>query len=228
MRRIFAILLCCSLLAFPVRGAQQEKFVALTFDDGPSGRFTRKLLEGLEQRDAKATFFLCGYRIAQYPELTQQIAAEGHEIGLHGYSHKAMETMSRQEITQEIQRVFSQLQDIGPINFLRTPGGRSNKCVQAATAEFDLSILYWSVDPQDWATHDVKKIVEYVTSQVRDGDVILMHDMSNSSVEAALIIIDRLQNQGFQFITVSELAEKRGILPEPGKRYSRFPAETAK
>ena len=100
MRRIFAILLCCSLLAFPVRGAQQEKFVALTFDDGPSGRFTRKLLEGLEQRDAKATFFLCGYRIAQYPELTQRIADEGHEIGLHGYSHKNMGKMTAREVTE--------------------------------------------------------------------------------------------------------------------------------
>jgi peptidoglycan/xylan/chitin deacetylase (PgdA/CDA1 family) len=228
LRQFFAFLLCCSFLAFPVRSAQQEKFVALTFDDGPSGRFTRKLLEGLEQQNAKATFFLCGYRITQYPELTKRIAAEGHEIGLHGYSHKAMETMDHQEITREIQRVFSQLQDMGPVNFLRTPGGRSNKCIQAAAAEFDLSILYWSVDPQDWATHDVTKIVEYVTSRVRDGDVILMHDMSDSSVEAALIIIDRLQKQGFHFVTVSELAQKRGITPEPGKRYSRFPAETVK
>ena len=228
MRRMIVILLCCSLLAFPVRGVQQTQFVALTFDDGPSGRFTRRLLEGLEHRDAKATFFLCGYRIEQYPELTRRIAAEGHEIGLHGDSHKAMETMDRKEVTREIQRIFSQLQDISPITFLRTPGGRISKCVQSAAGEFGLSILYWSVDPQDWATHDVKKVVDHVTSRVRDGDVILMHDMSDSSVDAALAIIDRLHKLGFQFVTVSELAEKQGITPEPGKRYTRFPKEFAK
>jgi peptidoglycan/xylan/chitin deacetylase (PgdA/CDA1 family) len=114
------------------------------------------------------------------------------------------------------------------IAFLRPPGGLCDQRIQNTAQDFGLSILHWSVDPQDWATHDVTKIVEYVTSRVRDGDVILMHDMSDSSVEAALIIIDRLQKQGFHFVTVSELAQKRGITPEPGKRYSRFPAETVK
>jgi peptidoglycan/xylan/chitin deacetylase (PgdA/CDA1 family) len=77
-------LLCLCLLWVPVRASTEEKLVALTFDDGPSGRFTRRLLEGLAQRDAKATFFLCGYRLEQYPRLAEAIVAEGHEVGVHG------------------------------------------------------------------------------------------------------------------------------------------------
>ena len=75
------------MLCIPVQAAQPEKLVALTFDDGPSGKFTRNLLDGLKERDVKATFLLCGYRMEQYPELTARIFNEGHEIGLHGYSH---------------------------------------------------------------------------------------------------------------------------------------------
>ena len=99
MRRIF--LLCCCLLGLvlPVEAAESSpKYVALTFDDGPSGRFTRALLDGLAERNVKATFFLCGYRIRQYPELAQRIAEEGHEIGCHGFSHDSMAAMSRRDI----------------------------------------------------------------------------------------------------------------------------------
>ena len=228
MRRVILFLLCFALVAVPVHGAQPEKLVALTFDDGPSGRFTRRLLEGLAQREVKATFFLCGYRIEQYPELTGQIAAAGHEIGLHGYSHRSMESMCRSEAARELQKVMDQLEGICPVTFLRTPGGRYSKCVQQVAAELGLSILYWSLDPQDWAVHDANKIADHVTGRTRDGDVILLHDMSDSSVEAALAIIDRLQKQGFRFVTVSELAENRGITLEPGRKYTRFPAEKVK
>ena len=95
MRRILSILLCLSLLVFPSARAEQAKYVALTFDDGPSGRFTRRLLAGLEERQVQATFLLCGYRMEIYPELTQKIFDDGHEIGLHGYSHKDMAKLSR-------------------------------------------------------------------------------------------------------------------------------------
>ena len=86
MRKFLALVLCLTLLPLKA-GAAEFKYVALTFDDGPSGRYTRQLLEGLRERSAKATFLLCGYRIVQYPELTEQIFREGHEIGIHGFSH---------------------------------------------------------------------------------------------------------------------------------------------
>ena len=104
MKRLLCILLCFCLLPLPARGTPGEKLVALTFDDGPSGRFTRRLLDGLKKENVQATCLLCGYRMELYPELTERILAEGHEIGLHGYSHKPMEQMSPGELADELRK----------------------------------------------------------------------------------------------------------------------------
>ncbi len=222
MKRFFAFVLCVCFLCIPVCAAKDEKLVALTFDDGPSGRYTRKLLEGLEERNARATFFLCGYRMAQDPELTHRIYREGHEIGLHGYSHKPMQNMCPGDIIQELEQSVSLLPPGCKAAFLRCPGGTCSKCTRETVSKLGFSLIYWSVDPQDWATDNVSNIVKEVLDHVQDGDIILMHDMSNSSVEAALAIVDKLTNQGFRFVTVSHLAEAKGVSPVPGVVYSHF------
>ena len=224
LKRFLALILCCFFLCPRVQAAENEKLVALTFDDGPSGRFTRKLLDGLKEYDAKATFLLCGYRMEQYPQLTQRIYEEGHEIGLHGYSHKSMQTMCRQETIGELQKSMALLPAGCEVHFLRPPGGLCSRCVQTVAEEFDFSILHWSVDPKDWAISDAKAVETAVVSLVRDGDVILLHDMSDSSVEAALQIVARLQKEGFRFVTVSQLAKERNISLVPGAKYTRFEA----
>ena len=223
MRRILAIILCLSLLAFPARGAENEKYVALTFDDGPSGRFTRRLLDGLAERDAKATFFLCGYRIAQYPKETQRIFDEGHEIALHGYSHDCMTPMSRRQIAKELSDTKALLPEGCKALWLRPPGGCCSDGVRQVAEVTNLSILDWSVDPRDWATRDTAAVGRFVVERIQDGDVVLLHDMSDSSVDAALAIIDELQSQGFRFVTVSELVKIRDITVKPGKTYHKFP-----
>lgn len=223
MRRILAVLLCLPLLAMPVRGAEAQKYVALTFDDGPSGRFTRQLLDGLYERGAKATFFLCGYRMQEYPDITQRIVDEGHEIGLHGYSHKNMQDLSRRDIAQEI----SQTQDLLPQGckplFFRPPGGCCADNVRQVAEARDLAILSWSVDPKDWATKNTAAIEKAVLEHVGDGDIVLLHDMSVSSVKAALDIVDILQEEEFELVTVSELVRLRGAKVFPGKTYTAFP-----
>lgn len=222
MKRFFALFLCLSLLCIPVDGTQEEKLVALTFDDGPSGRYTRKLLEGLEERNAKVTFFLCGYRMEQDLELTGRIFREGHEIGLHGYSHKPLQNMCSRDVLQELEKSASLLPEGCKAVFLRCPGGLCSKCTQSAAASLGLSLAYWSVDPRDWATNNAASIEKEVLDHVQDGDIILMHDMSGSSVEAALVIIDELLKQNFRFVTLSQLADAKGISPVPGKQYSSF------
>ena len=223
MRRFLACLLILSLLSLPVQAAENNKYVALTFDDGPSGRYTEKLLDGLALRGAKCTFLLCGYRMEQYPELTRRIHQEGHEIGYHGFSHDDMQKMTRRKIGQELidsQRLLPE--DCDPV-LMRPPGGFVTDGIRQVAQVRQLAILSWSVDPKDWATKSVGTIEQTVLKKVKDGDIVLLPDMTISSVQAALDIVDALQKQGYRFVTVSELARLRGTPLKPGKVYRSFP-----
>ena len=223
MRRLLVLLFSLSFLVLPVRAAYGSRYVALTFDDGPSGKYTRALLDGLYDRGAKATFLLCGYRIKDYPDITQRIFDEGHEIGLHGYSHDSMKNMSRRGIAQELMDTQALLPEGCRPVFLRPPGGFSSDAVQQVAEARGLAILHWSVDPHDWETHNEQAIEKAVLEQVKDGDIILLHDMTTASVEAALDIVDALLKEDFEFVTVSELARIRGLRPKSGSVYQKFP-----
>ena len=222
MRRILAFFLCLSLLPLPVRAAE-VKYVALTFDDGPSGRYTRQLLDGLQDRGVKATFFLCGYRVREYPDIAQRIFDEGHEIGCHGYSHKSMKAMSRRDIAGEIEDTHSLLPEGCFPKFLRPPGGIVSDGVRQVAEARNLAILSWSVDPRDWATRDTAAIETAVLKNIQDGDVVLLHDMTTSSVKAALDIVDTLMEEGFEIVTASQLAKLRNTRLKPGQVYAGFP-----
>ncbi len=222
MRRILILLCSLAMLAVPARAESGKKYVALTFDDGPSGRFTDRLLDGLKERNAHATFLLCGYRIEQYPSEVQRIAAEGHEIGNHGYSHRNMQKLSRRDIAQELMDTQALLKGAN-VRFLRPPGGCCSDGVRQVAEARGLAILNWSVDPRDWAVQDAAAVEQAVMKNVSDGDVILLHDMSDSSVSAALHIIDQLSAQGYRFVTASQLAALRGCVPKAGKTYHSFP-----
>lgn len=225
MRRFLCFLLCLSLGALPARAAERPKYAALTFDDGPSGRYTRRLLEGLAERNAKATFFLCGYRLEEMPSLGAQIAAEGHEIGLHGYSHKNMRALSRRAIAGELADTRALLPESSDPVWLRPPGGCCSDAVRQVAEVTGLSILSWSLDPKDWAIQDSAAVTRYILKNIRDGDVVLLHDMSDSSVDAALAVIDALQPQGWEFVTVSRLAQLRRVYPTEGRTYANFPPD---
>ena len=223
MGRICALLCCLCLLTMPVSALAAEKYAVLTFDDGPSGRYTDRLLDGLKERGARATFLLCGYRIREYPNQAKRIVEEGHEVGNHGYSHKNMQQLSRREIAREIMDTQALLPSDCRIRFLRPPGGCCSDAVRQVAEARNLAILNWSVDPKDWALQDASAVEQAVLKNVTDGDVILLHDMSDSSVTAALRIIDQLSAQGYRFVTASELAALRGCIPKAGKTYSHFP-----
>lgn len=223
MRRLIAALLCLCLLPLPMAEAKEgEKYVALTFDDGPSGPVTQRLLDGLKQRGVKATFLVCGYRLRDFPQTARRIFAEGHEIGLHGFSHGDMGKMTHAEVKKELEDTLALLPKGCKPAFLRPPGGSIGPEVTKTAAEKGISVLLWSVDPRDWATKDVDAVEAAVVDNVRSGDVVLLHDLQDSSVDAALKIIDRLQRQGFRFVTASRLAKLRGIPLRPGKIYRHF------
>lgn len=222
MRRFLTVLLCLSLLPISARAAQ-TKYVALTFDDGPSGKYTRQLLDGLYDRGIHATFLLCGYRIQDYPDIAQRIFDEGHEIGIHGYSHDTMKTMSRRDIAAEIADTQSLLPQGCTARFLRPPGGFCTDGVRQVAEARNLAILSWSVDPKDWATNDTAAIETAVLKNIKDGDIVLLHDMSASSVKAALDIADTLMEEDFQLVTVSEMAKRRSVRIQPGQIYTALP-----
>ena len=225
MRKIFLILCLTLLLPLQASAAGTPKYIALTFDDGPSGLHTRALLAGLAVREAKATFFLCGYRTEQYPELTEKIWKDGHEIGIHGYSHQNLAPMSRRDIAGEIRATQALLPEKCPVRLLRPPGGCCSDGVNQVAGAMNLAVIGWSVDPRDWATQDTAAVGRSVLDRVQDGDIILMHDTSESSVTAALNIVDILTERGFTFVTVSELARLREERLIPGANYRRFPPQ---
>lgn len=205
-------------------GSEEGKFVAITFDDGPSGRFTVALLDGLQERKVKATFFLCGYRVDQYPALTKRIANDGHEIGTHSDAHRYFSEMSPAELCEDLTLSMEKLQKATGKRptLLRPPGGIYDRKALRQTTCGDLPIILWSVDPDDWCCYDSGVVTKRVLDRVEPGDIILLHDMYDSSVRAALNIIDKLQGEGYLFVTVSELAAIYGTELIGGEVYSEF------
>lgn len=220
MRKL-AVILAVLLLLDVGGAAPQKKYVALTFDDGPTGKYTERLLDILAAENVPATFFLCGYRVGQYPALTARLAREGHELGLHGLAHSYFSELTQSALSEELTKesfLIAEAAGVAP-KLVRPPGG---KLPQDIAPLKDLSVILWSVDPLDWATDDEALIVRRILKAVRPGDIILMHDASDSSVNAAAEIIRQLKAQGYTFVTVSNLAAACGAVLEPGAVYHRF------
>lgn len=219
MRKVLIILLCLCLLCPGAKAAEAgEKYVALTFDGEPSGPWTQRLLEGLKKRDARATFLLCGRRLEQFPELAQTIADENHEIGLYGYDLTGMAGMSRRAIAQALSDTRAMLPKGANVNFFRPPDGYCTDAVRQVAEVTNLSILSWSVDPRTWTAAGTR-----IAGRVYDGDVVTIHSLNGSTVDAVLSMVDQLQKQGFQFVTASELAKLRKIRLKSGETYVSFP-----
>lgn len=202
----------------------ETPLVALTFDDGPRNSTTGRLVEGLAIREVPATFFLVGERIAGSEDLIREMAAAGHQIGVHTYDHVRVTELSRKDFDLQVGRTRALLIEIlGEGDYwLRPPYGIVDPAVESWA---DGPLILWSVDPEDWKDSNTDRIVNSVLSQVEDGDIILMHDIYDSSVDAALRIVDGLLERGYCFVTVEQLMELRGAEPEPGGRYTSLPLE---
>lgn len=182
----------------------EKKKVALTFDDGPSPGYTEDLLDGLKERNVKATFFLIGQKAEANPELVRRIALEGHVIGNHSYSHINLGVLSDEKACDQISHTNQIICDItGTVpQYLRSPFGSTHKNLDC---KMDMIEVLWDVDPRDWDIQNTAKIVNRVVSKVQDGDIILLHDGYDSSTAAAFQIIDTLEAEGYEFVTVDEL-----------------------
>lgn len=187
-----------------VSGECYENIIAITFDDGPGYKTTAKLLDGLAERNVKATFFLIGNKIEQNTDIVRRMHDEGHLIGNHTYSHVDLASVGNNSALQEIQKTNELIKNITgeDAKYIRPPFGKYNNSL---IYDVNMTPVLWSIDPDDWKTTDVSHIVDLVVNNAGCGDIILLHDIYDSSVEAALEIIDRLQDKGFVFVTVDQL-----------------------
>ena len=177
--------------------------IALTFDDGPS-KATEKLLDALKERNVKATFFVIGEYAKLYPETIKREVEEGHIVGNHTYTHVDIAQLSKEEAMEEIEKTNQLVKEISghTIEYIRPPFGDGN---QELMEEMQLMTVMWSVDPLDWTTANEDEIVNKVVTETSENDIILLHDCYESSVNAAIRIVDLLMAEGYEFVTVEEL-----------------------
>lgn len=212
--------LCGRGQAAEAEAEEGPKYVALTFDDGPKGKITQTLLDGLKARGVHASFFLIGDLAEQYPELVRRMDREGHQIGLHTYDHLAsLAGITQEEFQRQIGRSRQVIQEIlGEERelMLRPPYGQVDDHLRQWA---NCPMVLWSVDPEDWYYQDPAKEIESVCADAKDGAIILLHDTFPETVEAALAIVDRLHQEGYYFVTVEELLRLNGVQPEKGVCY---------
>lgn len=222
--------LCLLLLPlFALQGARETavpaidphpyRYIALTFDDSPNGTVTERLLDGLRERGAHATFFLIGEQIDGQEALLHRMAEEGHQIGNHTYTHRRLDNSGAVGV-RELERTEAAITDVlgGSGYWIRPPWGFASA---ETLRETDVPLIYWSLDTEDWSVLNADKVTARIVEQAQDGDIVLLHDSYETSVDAALRAIDALSARGYAFVTVEELFARMGVTPCTGCLYCR-------
>ena len=196
-----------------------KKLVALTFDDGPYPPYTQKLLDVLEKKQVKVTFFMVGNNASRNPEIVTLVTSKGHEVALHAEEHRDFLKLNEQELVGNILRGKKFLEELTgkPVKYLRPPHGFRDWAVMEAASDAGLKVVNWSVIPRDWTNPGTQAIADRVCKNVTPGAIVLLHDgdapaQTNSreqTVEATVLIIDELRKQGYNFVTVSQLLERK-------------------
>lgn len=194
-----------------------KKLAAITFDDGP-GPYTRNLIEELNKRGVKATFFMLGQQAEKYVDTVKYMYDSGHQLGSHTYTHKDITKISDDEFRSEMQKTDDAIikgAGQGATAF-RPPYGAFNK--QKLDIQ-DKTPTHWSVDTMDWKNKNAELVKQNIVNNTKDGSIILLHDIYETSVQGALAAIDVLLEQGFQFVSVNELVTRNGDPITPHEIY---------
>lgn len=180
------------------------KKVALTFDDGPHPMYTEQLLDGLKQRGVVATFFVTGEHAALHPDVILRMSEEGHLIGNHTYTHLQLQKGNMENYKEELVKTNEVLEEITgkEVEYVRPPYGTWDKSIEA---ELNMIPVLWTVDPLDWCSSNASNVAGKILKEVEEDDIILMHDYYDSSVTAALKVVDELLEQGYVFVTVEDI-----------------------
>ena len=177
---------------------------AITFDDGPNPEYTPLLLDELKKRGVPATFFVLGSEVELYPELVRRACEEGHLIGVHSYKHVNLRTLSDAQAIEQVNRTNEAIHAACGqyASYIRPPYGCWKEDLDY---EVQMVEVLWDIDPRDWATTSADLVAQRVLQEAGENRIILLHDASSSSVQAACMVIDSLQAQGYSFVTVEEL-----------------------
>lgn len=194
--------------------------VALTYDDGPGGNdLTDRLIKSYKKHNARATFFVIGKNVKEYPEEVKRMVDAGHEVGNHSYTHPILSKAGAKKAEKEIADTDAAIEDAGleKPTLLRPPYGATNRKVDEIAGDYDKRVIMWDVDTLDWKTKSTPKTVAAVKNNVHPGSIVLMHSIHEPTVDATDKILDYLEGQGYSMVTVSELY--RGAKFDAGEEY---------
>lgn len=197
-----------------------KPMVALTFDDGP-GKRTEELLETLEEYNAHATFFVLGTNVKRYPDEIKKMHKIGCEVGNHSYDHEDLSKLKKKGLKEQIDstnELISELTGYGTM-LVRPPYGAISDIMKKQLKQ---PMILWNIDTLDWKTKDVENTKKAVMDDVKDGDIILLHDIHSATIDAAIELIPMLIEDGYQLVTVSEMAAIKGVSLKPGEKYTDF------
>lgn len=194
-----------------------KPMVALTFDDGPYSRVTRKILKVLKKNDSRATFFVVGNRVENYAETLKMTYDQGNQIGSHTYDHADLSKMSAKQIKKEVDKTNKAVSKVigCDTTALRPPYGNVSKKMRTTVP---VPMYYWSLDSEDWKSRNVDSILKRCKT-VEDGDIILMHDLYPTTAKAVEKLVPKLTKKGFQLVTIDELMYYKEIKEKSGKVY---------
>ncbi len=221
MRAFLSLILALSCLsvfsnvsAVYAKEGKQQNYVALTFDDGPHKKYTAEILDILDKYGVKATFFVIGINARQYPSLVESELKRGHEVGNHTYYHKHGNASSEKTFENDIRLTDSVFMECFnyETSLFRPPEGFCNSVVRNVADKLDRRIVMWDVDTRDWSGRGAKEITEHVQGHVKNGDIILFHDYivgESHTAEALSVLIPWLLEEGYSFVSVSELLSLR-------------------
>lgn len=210
MKRILSVLFILMLTAICPLAKDEEKYIALTFDDGPHIKYTLEILDILKENDAVATFFIIGENAENHPEIIEKILDAGCEIGNHTWSHAFLDKLSEEQIREEMTRadeLIEKLTGSRPKVF-RPPGGRYNDTVLKVAEELGYITVLWSKDTRDWSCPPIDRVISSALDNPTSGDIILFHDYNakNSPTPSALgKILPKLIENGYKTLTAYQL-----------------------
>ena len=201
-----------------------KPMVALSFDDGPS-QYTWDIVHTLQAHNARATFFVLGDRVATHQAAIEYTMANHNEIASHSFSHANLVKLTDAQVIEQVRSVDVVLQQQHGCTpaLYRVPYGSKDERVMDILKNEGKPVIGWSVDPYDWKVRDKDTVVNHVLSHVKDGDIILMHDIYEPTAQAVAELVPALLERGYQIVTVSELLQFRGVTPEPGVYYREVP-----